>query len=410
MLLNYNDFQRYIEKFNHDDDENVIQSIDNHSAWSWLRDKIPLFECPDQEVEETYYFRWWVFRKHLKKTADGLIITEFHPNVPWAGKHNSIVCAAGHHLGEGRWLKKNTGFIRDYILFWFRKGGSLQSYSKWLADAIWNCALATGDYSLAIELLPDLTDNYHAWEESHRHASGLFWSHDDRDAMEFSISGPGLRPTLNSYQFADARAIATIAKMAGREELAAEFLEKANTIKELVQEKLWDPDAEFFKVIPLGFKDEEVRSWNFQTVNQDHNVREQIGFIPWYFNLPDAGYEMAWKQLMSPDGFYAPYGPTTAERRHPRFMFKYDEHECLWNGPSWPFATTQTLVALANLLNNYRQEIIGKKDYWELLKIYTRCHRRMKPDGTVINWLDENLDPFTGEWLSRDSGKMALAG
>ena len=86
-------------------------------------------------------------------------------------------------------------------------------------------------------------------------------------------------------------------------------------------------------------------------------MREEIGYTPWYFDLPDpgSGYEIAWKQLMDPQGFYAPYGPTTAERRHPEFQVPYEGDDCQWNGPSWPFATTITLRALANVLNGYKQ-------------------------------------------------------
>jgi hypothetical protein len=88
-------------------------------------------------------------------------------------------------------------------------------------------------------------------------------------------------------------------------------------------------------------------------------TREAIGFVPWYFNLPDGGYEIAWKHLMDPKGFFAPFGPTTAERRDPTFMTREDNTP--WDGQSWPFATTQTLVAMANLLNNYTQDIVSKK-------------------------------------------------
>ena len=56
---------------------------------------------------------------------------------------------------------------------------------------------------------------------------------------------------------------------------------------------------------------------------------------------------------MDPQGFQAPFGPTTAERRHPGFAVSYEGHECQWNGPSWPFATSVTLTALANVLNDY---------------------------------------------------------
>jgi predicted GH43/DUF377 family glycosyl hydrolase len=96
---------------------------------------------------------------------------------------------------------------------------------------------------------------------------------------------------------------------------------------------------------------------------------------------------------MDPEGFYAAFGPTTAERRHPRFMEKHD-HDCLWNGPSWPYATTQTLVALANLLNGYRQDVMSKKDYLTLLRNYAKSQYK---DGQP--WIAENLDGLTGKWI-----------
>ena len=254
MLIDMGIGKSYIEKFNNDDEENVIQSIDNASAWGWLSDNMPFFECPDPHIEETYYFRWWVYRKHIKQTPDGKIITEFHPTVPWAGKHNSINCAAGHHFYEGRWLADRHVFLNDYALFWFRKGGNLRAYSTWLVDAIWNTCLVSGDFSLAIDLLPDFVQNYQAWEHEHLHASGLFWSIDDRDGMEYSISGPGLRPTLNTYMYADALAIARIARMAGRPEIEAAFLAKAETLKRLVEERLWDPQRPILQNHPAGLQ------------------------------------------------------------------------------------------------------------------------------------------------------------
>lgn len=401
MILTKEKFKRYIDKFNQDDEENVIQHVDNQSAWSWLESKIPYFECPNKAIEETYYFRWWTYRKHLKQTPDGYIITEFHPTVPWAGKHNSINCAAGHHLNEGRWLKDSKDFLYDYIQFWFRHGGNSRSYSVWLADAIWNYCTVVGDFSVMKDLLPDLIENYQAWETSNLHASGLFWSVDDRDAMEYSISGSGLRPTLNSYLYADALAIAKTARLMGQVDVSDQFNAKAATLKRLIMERLWDPEAKFFKVIPLQSVHDTVSTWDFREMNQDLNVREQIGYIPWYFNLPNLGYEVAWEQLVDDEGFQAPYGPTTAERRHSRFMFAHEEHECLWNGPSWPFSTSQTLTSMANLLNNYEQSSVNRHDYLSLLDTYARSHYRQSENGRTVSWIDENLDPFTGDWLSR---------
>ena len=103
----------------------------------------------------------------------------------------------------------------------------------------------------------------------------------------------------------------------------------------------------------------------------DTHGRELIGLVPWEFNLPDAGFEAAWKPLMSADGFFASFGPTTVERHDPQFMIT--RNCCVWSGNSWPYATSQTLEAMANLLNNYQQTIVTRDDYLKLLKILPMC-------------------------------------
>lgn len=392
--------KQYVDKFNRNDEEIIRQSIGNEDAYDWLKDNIPLLDCPDHEVEETYYFRWWVYRKHIKHTPEGYIVTEFLPDVYWAGKYNSINCAVGHHLYEGRWLRNGNRYLEETIGFWLKGSGDVRSYSTWIADAVYQYCMVKGDFSIAIKLLPDLVHNYEQWEKEHLHESGLFWSIDDRDAMEYSISGNGLRPTLNSYMYADALAIAKTAEKIGSD-YADIYFRKAAQIKKVMQERLWDDRDQFFKVFPLDSRESVVSDWSFETVALEHNVREEIGFIPWYFNLPDAGYEAAWKQLVQPEGFAAPYGPTTAEQRHPRYNYEQPDHECLWNGPSWPYATAQTLTAMANLLKNYTQDYVTEDDFYRIFSAYTHSHYRINEDGKKVNWLDENLDPYSGEWLSR---------
>ena len=386
-VLKAESFKHYIDTFNENDEELYVQHIPNEKAWEFISANIPLFECPDKDLERTYYFRWWTYRKHIKLTPDGFVITEFLPKVGWSGKHNTINCPAGHHFYEGRWLH-NRKYLNDYAVFWFRKGGSVRSYSFWAADAMWARYLVTMDKQHVTDLLADLVNNYKAWEKTRLEPDGLFWQIDDRDGMEVSVGGSGKRTTINSYMYGDAVAIAKVAALAGKNDIAAEYRAKAEKIKKLVQAKLWDDEAKFFKTLPR--KAEKLV-----------DVRELLGYVPWYFNLPDAGYEEAWKQLLDPNGFFAPYGPTTAEQRHPKFAVSYKGHQCQWNGPSWPFATTQTLVGLANVLNNYEQDVISKGDYFETLKIYTKSHRMRREDGRVVPWIDENLNPYTGDWIAR---------
>jgi hypothetical protein len=54
-----------------------------------------------------------------------------------------------------------------------------------------------------------------------------------------------------------------------------------------------------------------IQLFNKSGSNKDRLVpvptREAVGFIPWYFNMPDSGYEVAWKQLMDSEGFLDPF-------------------------------------------------------------------------------------------------------
>jgi len=122
FVLKAESFRQMIEDFNKNDHELYRGYYPNTAAWDFLEDNIPLLDCPDKDIQTTYYFRWWTYRKHIKQTPDGFIVDEFLPQVGWAGKYNSINCAAGHHLYEGRWLKA-PNYMDDYSIFWFRKGG-----------------------------------------------------------------------------------------------------------------------------------------------------------------------------------------------------------------------------------------------------------------------------------------------
>ena len=388
LVLKSERFKHDIDEFNKNDNELYRGHIPNSAAWDFLKVNIPLLDCPDDEIQRTYYFRWWTYRKHIKNTPVGFIVDEFLPNVAWAGAFNSINCAAGHHTYEGRWLH-DPRYLNDYISFWFGKGGNPRSYSFWAADSVWQRYCVSGDGTEASRVLSNLIANYESWEKSNRDESGLYWQVDDRDGMEASIGGSGLRATINSYQFGDALAIARIAELAGNADIASDFRLKAAAIKKLVQERLWDPKAQFFKVLPRGENKPLA------------NVRELHGFTPWYFDLPDPEFAVAWKQAIDPQGFMAPFGLATAEQRHPEFTIAYTGHECQWNGPVWPFATAVTLTGLANLLNGLPQDSISAKDYFELLRTYAKSQRRKLEDGRVVPWIDENQNPTNGDWISR---------
>ena len=352
---------------------------------AWFEKNIPYFDCDDTQILQIYYFRWLTYRNNIRKITDewnGFIISEFLPNVEWSGLYNSISCPAGHHFYEGRWIR-DSKYLDAYADFWFIDGANPRLYSFPIADAYYNRYLVTGDKTDVVKYFDALDANYAAWENSHYVSSlGLFKQIADRDGMENGIGGDGVRPTINSYMYGDAVALQKVAQMVKNSSASDKYKAKAEQLQKNVMEKLWNENEKFFETI--------------STSGNSVNVRELIGYVPWYFNLPydDAKYAVAFTQLLDKEGFLAEYGPTTAEQRDPKFMSIIRPH-CRWDGPSWPFATAQTLTATANFLNNYKNNNTYSKGNWfDLLKTYSKSQYK-----NGYPWIAENIHPLTGEWI-----------
>ena len=386
----------YVAEFNAADDEIYSQEFDNTKAEQFLKDNVPFFDCPDKELEKTYYFRWWTYRKHVKPTPEGYVISEFLPDVRWAGKYNAICCPGMHQFAEGRWLR-NPQYLKEYGEYWCREKKDARRYSFPIAYSFLEYYKVHPDMEFLKASYPALKEIYAGWEESHWDEEvGLFWQMDDRDGMEKSISGSlspdwtGYRTTINCYMFADAAALAQMAEMLGESVDVEVYKAKADKLMTAVNDKLWDESARFYKVIPRH------GDMSFSPAREEH------GYIPWMFGMADESRNDAWAQLTDPQGFKAPYGPTSAEQRAEGFKVAYEGHPCQWNGPSWPFATAQTLTALARTLHRDGENgPVSRDAYFETLQTFSNSHRRVNESGQTVCWIDENLNPFTGDWISR---------
>lgn len=396
-------------------------NITNEDAADWMEENIPLFDCPDKDFNDIYYFRWWSLRKHIKRTPVGYGMTEFLVPRSYADKYNLIACAIGHHVMESRWLRDTT-FLHQILRTWYygndgQAMSKMNKFSSWNPAAILEAWKVNNDTDFLIHLKPRLEEEYARWERTNRLSNGLYWQGDVQDGMEESISGGRkkqyARPTINSYMYGNAKALAFINNMTGENDKSRMYESKADTLKNLIESKLWNEKHQFF-----------------ETLRGDTlaDVREAIGYIPWYFNLPNDNpkYDVAWQQLTDEKGFSAPYGLTTAERRHPQFR-SHGVGTCEWDGAVWPFATSQTLTALANYFDGRRRMEDGgsgaassRKDvgssssldtsynytstvkiqpstFYKQMELYVQSqHHRGKP------YIGEYLDETNGAWLMGD--------
>lgn len=404
----------------------------------WFLENVPLLDTPDEEIDATYLYRWELLTKHLVYGSPevGYTFTEFIDRPFWSGAYGAISCPLGHQMYEVRWLKDRR-IVEDFARYWMTApGAEPRSYSNWYGDAVWATYRVLGDRDWAVAMLPLMEQQVAGWvQERWDPEHGMFLWDGMHDGMETNINSrqtpqwfdgaPGYRPTLNAYLWADMIAISKAAVLAGDVAKAEEYAARAEALKERIQEELWDPEREFF--FQQFAHDEQTvadpwpgagnrdmgdaavagatiaadgstppiaaRSLTYETGPWagDPHGREEIGFVPWQFSLPDPGYEGAWRFLSDPEVFATPYGPTTTEQNDP--LFYVSPRCCVWSGNSWPYATSQTLTAMANLLHDYEQQVVTVEDYVEFLRTYTRTQRR--DDRPYIA---EAADPFTGSW------------
>lgn len=389
-VLRFDDYRHYADYFNAMEDENIVTDIPNAAAAGWMSRNIPLFDCPQHNFEEMFYYRWWTLRKHIRRTPVGYAMTEFLVDRSYADKYNLIACAIGHHVMETRWLR-DTVYLHQILNTWYHGNDGqpmdrMKRFSSWNPAAVYEAYKVTGDRQLVIGLLPSLEAEYARWQGSNRLDNGLYWQGDVQDGMEESISGGRkkqyARPTINSYMYGNAMALAAMNDLTGDGSKAETYRGEAAQMKDLIQSMLWNDGQQFF-----------------ETLRGDTSsaVREAVGYIPWYFNMPDAGrYDAAWRQITDERGFSAPFGLTTAERRHPDFR-THGTGRCEWDGAIWPFATSQTLTAMANYLNDYPSPVITDSVFFRQMELYVESqYRRGRP------YIGEYLDETTGAWLMGD--------
>jgi len=186
-------------------------------------------------------------------------------------------------------------------------------------------------------------------------------------------------------------AIARIAHLKKDDVTESKYLQKSAALKANVQRYLWNDSMQHF-VDRFKQNNQYVHYWDYI------RGRELAGMAPWYFNLPDDKplYNYAWKHLTDTNNLLGPFGLRTNEPSYEyyfkQFVYFEGQRGSQWNGPSWPYQSSQAITAMANLLNNYNQNIITNSDYLKLLRLYTQQH--YLPDGRIN--LVENYDPNLG--------------
>lgn len=369
----------------------------------WYLDNVPFFECSDKQIEQVYYYRWKLYKAHIRNTGTNqYVITEFINHVPWDREPYCTINAASMlHIYEGRWLKDNR-YLDGYINNLYQEGGNNHHYSEGIADAAYARFLVNADTSFITSQLDSMRLSYNGWSDHWDSTRNLYWIPAMPDATEYTIAsidasggkdgfagGEAFRPTINSYMYGNALAIAKIAALKGDLATSEAYRQKAAALRENVLHSLWNDSLQHFTD---RFKQDNqyVHNWDFI------RGRELAGMVPWFYDLPTESQSTAWKHLADTTQLLGTFGLRTNEPSYEyyfkQYTYSFGQRGSQWNGPSWPYQSSQAITAMANLLNDYRQDVVRPSDYMKLLRLFARQH--YLPEGKLD--LVENYDPNLG--------------
>ncbi|KUI58049.1 Beta-L-arabinobiosidase [Cytospora mali] len=395
LLRPYPPVDAHLQSINFLDHEAYLKDLDDHQ---WYLDNIPFIDVPDKSMQEVYYYRTSVIKRHVKWAHEGhgWVVTEFIHPVSWASKFQTIPDSAPHHLVELRWLR-DPNYVKDVIQLYTRAGAEAITgitYTHYMHRAILEVAEATGDIPFLVSQLDGMIAMYNLWNSTRDNTTGLYHRNPLQDAQEYSlpgylVGGPdggpmqewndfGLslstnsgndysliwvgpetyRPSMNAYMVANAWAIGTVAGLAG------------------------DKDLNFWIDVVEGN-------------NLPCEGRELIGYYPYRFDIgTNQTYIDGLAAALDDEHFLTEFGPTTLEQTNPYYTaLKNTTYCCIWNGQSWPFSTSVYLGTLARIARDALSDVITSELFNQELKKYTRTNYK-----NGVPFTAESHYPIVDEW------------
>ncbi|KAI7089038.1 hypothetical protein KC356_g2729 [Hortaea werneckii] len=374
----------HLQSTNFLDHESYLDGLDDHQ---WYLDNIPFIDVPDKSLQDVYYYRTSVTKRHLEWAHEGhgWMVTEFIHPVSWASKFQTIPDSAPHHVVELRWLR-DPNYVKDLIEQYTRGGVeklSGISYTHYMHRAILEHAQATGDIPFLTSQLSGMIAMYNLWNTTIDNSTGLYHRIPLLDAQEYSlpgylVGGPGgdRMHEWNDFGLTAAQgggndyalirdAISTVASLAGNGSLAETWVNYADDLYSSMEEMLYSDELNFWidvvEGLDVGTDEAKIRGL-------------------------EAG--------LTTDHLLSEYGPTTLEQDNPYYTaFKNTTNCCVWNGQSWPFSTSVYLGTLARIARDGLSDIITPAFFNQEMSKYTRTNYK---DG--VPYTAESHYPTIDMW------------
>jgi len=352
----------------------------------WFAKNIPYFDASDPAFKKMWYYRWWIVRFHLVEAQ----ARDLKGYVFYEGKlgfDNVIGFAVPAQLKELTYLR-NPGYGLSQVRNSYQnraKNGAVvdapgspywgETYSHWIAMALaeFNRVHPIDRESLT-PILDGAAADVRAWltaydsdedglpERDRPRVTGYdldilsYWYFNNLK-IDHRRRPPALeRVDFASFVYANASAVAELARAVGDPVLEREFEEHASRVRQAALEHLWDDTAGFFY---------PRRADNHSRIP----LRELHGFFPFMTLLaPDeARYLPALRKLVDPGEFWARFPPVITSTAH------YRDWNWAMDGLTRniaPHPISMGARTVLQVLKHYRQDVVTADHFMDLMARY----------------------------------------
>lgn len=378
----------------------------------WFFENVPYFDASDPAFKKMWYYRWWVVRFNMAE-ADTFDLKGYRFYEGKLGFDNVISFAVPVQLKELTYLRDPSFGLQqaENIYRNLSDSGAVmdargspywgEAYSQWIASAL---AEFNRVHPIAHEtlrtLLPAMAGDVRAWvtafdhdgdalpERSRPRVTGYdldilsYWFYNGTK-LDLQVEPPDMeRVDFASFVYANAKAVAELARVVDNLPLVTEFDEVAARIRRAATQQLWDDQTQFFYPQRAG---DHMRA----------PIRELHGFFPFTTLMaPDEPrYVAALQKLVDPDEFWARFPPVITSQ------YYYRQWTWEMDGLSRniaPHPISMGARTLLQVLKHYHQNIITPDHFMDLMARYNALvYPRVNPFDPL--WRP-NVHEYYSKW------------
>lgn len=241
------------------------------------------------------------------------------------------------------------------------------------------------------------------YEDNCKHESGLYFFIDDWAIGVDNDPCTFYRPKrssasiyLNCLMYKEFLAMAEIADNLNQEDDSTYYLNLANSLKAVINDKCYDERNGFYYSVDINLLPINLNHWRHRGCPRHWNTLIQkidvwSGFLAMWAGIAtkEQAERMVKENYLNPNVFYCDYGIRTLSKCEKMYLIKQSGNPSCWLGPIWGISNYLTFKALLKYGYNDLAKEIAKKTVTLFGKDIEECGE-----------FHEYYDPETGEGIS----------